>query len=33
MKAEIKFIQIPREQNKEADALVNKILNQNKLEI
>lgn len=33
MKSEVEFIQIPREQNKEADALLNKILNQNKLEI
>ncbi len=33
IKSKVEFIQIPREQNKEADALLNKILNQNKLEI
>ncbi len=33
MKSEIEFIQIPREQNKEADGLVNKILDQNRLKI
>ncbi|TRZ82386.1 reverse transcriptase-like protein [bacterium] len=33
MKSKIEFIQIPREQNKEADALLNKILDQEKLGI